>query len=249
MARSSASSPAHAPSRWCRSRARVSPMRPPARALGSSVSAWLNSNAASTGASAASSAVAASRPSDRYDGVAACLQRAADRATHVARAQEECSHRVRLSLRCPVILEGPSGSAPMPTKKPQSPFFGAATLGACPAGPVCVVRARPARPVPPGRVAIASASRRDVVSSLRESATDGWPGATLRIGCDHTPLMPALRRQYCYHACMPVAITVRNVPEPVRDELAARAARSGRSSRNTCLPSLAPWRSNPRPQM
>ncbi len=28
---------------------------------------------------------------------------------------------------------------------------------------------------------------------------------------------------------MPVAITVRNVPESVRDELAARAARSGRS--------------------
>ena len=28
---------------------------------------------------------------------------------------------------------------------------------------------------------------------------------------------------------MPVAITIRNVPEEVRDELAARAARSGRS--------------------
>jgi antitoxin FitA len=28
---------------------------------------------------------------------------------------------------------------------------------------------------------------------------------------------------------MPVAITIRNVPERVRDELAARAARSGRS--------------------
>ncbi|MGI8968405.1 MAG: FitA-like ribbon-helix-helix domain-containing protein [Chloroflexota bacterium] len=28
---------------------------------------------------------------------------------------------------------------------------------------------------------------------------------------------------------MSVAITVRNVPEPVRDELAARAARSGRT--------------------
>jgi plasmid stability protein len=28
---------------------------------------------------------------------------------------------------------------------------------------------------------------------------------------------------------MPVAITIRNVPEGVRDELAARAARSGRS--------------------
>jgi plasmid stability protein len=32
-----------------------------------------------------------------------------------------------------------------------------------------------------------------------------------------------------YNAVMPVAITIRNVPEEVRDELAARAARSGRS--------------------
>jgi len=32
-----------------------------------------------------------------------------------------------------------------------------------------------------------------------------------------------------YNAGMPVAITIRNVPEGVRDELAARAARSGRS--------------------
>ena len=32
-----------------------------------------------------------------------------------------------------------------------------------------------------------------------------------------------------YSAGMPVAITIRNVPEEVRDELAARAARSGRS--------------------
>ncbi len=32
-----------------------------------------------------------------------------------------------------------------------------------------------------------------------------------------------------YSACMPVAITIRNVPDEVRDELAARAARSGRS--------------------
>ena len=35
-------------------------------------------------------------------------------------------------------------------------------------------------------------------------------------------------RQYCYIACM-VAITVRDVPESVRDELAARAARAGKS--------------------
>lgn len=32
----------------------------------------------------------------------------------------------------------------------------------------------------------------------------------------------------CYSACMP-AITIRNVPQEVRDELAARAARAGRS--------------------
>lgn len=30
-------------------------------------------------------------------------------------------------------------------------------------------------------------------------------------------------------ACMPTSITVRNVPDEVRDELAARAARAGRS--------------------
>lgn len=35
---------------------------------------------------------------------------------------------------------------------------------------------------------------------------------------------------YCsYSACMPVAITVRDVPDEVRDELAARAARAGQS--------------------
>lgn len=35
--------------------------------------------------------------------------------------------------------------------------------------------------------------------------------------------------QCSYNACMSVAITIRNVPEHIRDELAARAARSGRS--------------------
>lgn len=33
----------------------------------------------------------------------------------------------------------------------------------------------------------------------------------------------------CYNACMGVAITVRDVPDQVRDELAARAARAGMS--------------------
>lgn len=32
-----------------------------------------------------------------------------------------------------------------------------------------------------------------------------------------------------HNACMPTSITVRNVPDSVRDELASRAARSGRS--------------------
>lgn len=38
---------------------------------------------------------------------------------------------------------------------------------------------------------------------------------------------------------MTVAITIRNVPEPVRDELAARAARSGRSLQEYLLTELA----------
>lgn len=32
-----------------------------------------------------------------------------------------------------------------------------------------------------------------------------------------------------YSACMPTSITIRDVPDETRDELAARAARSGRS--------------------
>jgi plasmid stability protein len=38
---------------------------------------------------------------------------------------------------------------------------------------------------------------------------------------------------------MPVVVTVRNVPERVRDELAARAARSGRSLQEYLLAELA----------
>jgi antitoxin FitA len=48
----------------------------------------------------------------------------------------------------------------------------------------------------------------------------------------------ALWLRCCYHACMNVAITVRNVPGPVRDELAARAARSGRSLQEYLLAEL-----------
>lgn len=44
---------------------------------------------------------------------------------------------------------------------------------------------------------------------------------------------------------MPVAITVRNVPEAVRDELAARAARSGRSLQEYLLAHLVGVASKP----
>lgn len=44
---------------------------------------------------------------------------------------------------------------------------------------------------------------------------------------------------------MPIAITVRNVPEEVRDELAARAARSGRSLQEYLLTHLTQVASRP----
>lgn len=44
---------------------------------------------------------------------------------------------------------------------------------------------------------------------------------------------------------MPVALTIRNVPEGVRDELAARAARSGRSLQEYLVGQLADLASRP----
>lgn len=46
---------------------------------------------------------------------------------------------------------------------------------------------------------------------------------------------------------MTVAITVRNVPNQVRDELAARAARSGRSLQEFLLAQLRDFASHPDP--
>jgi antitoxin FitA len=43
------------------------------------------------------------------------------------------------------------------------------------------------------------------------------------------PSMLAFRRVSQQNACMPTSITIRDVPTETRDELAARAARSGRS--------------------
>jgi plasmid stability protein len=47
---------------------------------------------------------------------------------------------------------------------------------------------------------------------------------------------------------MGVAITIRNVPEPVRDELAARAARSGRSLQEYLLAELTAAAERPAPE-
>jgi plasmid stability protein len=53
------------------------------------------------------------------------------------------------------------------------------------------------------------------------------------------PWMLLNQQQRCYHDGMPVSITIRNVPDEVRDELAARAARSGRSLQEFLLRQLA----------
>jgi antitoxin FitA len=56
--------------------------------------------------------------------------------------------------------------------------------------------------------------------------------------------------QYCQYECMAVQITIRDVPEKVRDELAARAALRGKSmqeylrnelERMAARPSLDAW--------
>ena len=54
-----------------------------------------------------------------------------------------------------------------------------------------------------------------------------------------------LRLRCSYSAGMPVAITIRNVPDQVRDELAARAARSGRSLQEYLAAQLAEMAARP----
>lgn len=51
-----------------------------------------------------------------------------------------------------------------------------------------------------------------------------------------------------YNACMATSITIRNVPEGVRDELAARAARSGRSLQEYLLNALIDSVGKPDPE-
>jgi antitoxin FitA len=51
--------------------------------------------------------------------------------------------------------------------------------------------------------------------------------------------------QCSYNACMPVAITVRDVPDEVRDELASRAALAGQSLQEYLRRSLIEQTSRP----
>ena len=54
------------------------------------------------------------------------------------------------------------------------------------------------------------------------------------------------RSNGCYYACMP-SITVRDVPDTARDELASRAARSGRSLQEYLRQELIDLASRPDP--
>jgi len=55
-------------------------------------------------------------------------------------------------------------------------------------------------------------------------------------------------RQQCWHyACMTVQITIRNVPDEVRDELAVRAARARQSMQEYLLSELERLASRPSP--
>ena len=55
------------------------------------------------------------------------------------------------------------------------------------------------------------------------------PGGTVRGAATARGILPSIQRQRRNHDGMAVVISIRNVPEEVRDELAARARRSGRS--------------------
>ena len=51
-----------------------------------------------------------------------------------------------------------------------------------------------------------------------------------------------------HNACVSTSITVRDVPDEVRDELAARAARAGRSLQEHLRRELIAWASRPDPE-
>jgi plasmid stability protein len=57
----------------------------------------------------------------------------------------------------------------------------------------------------------------------------GGEGASTRWESARQSTAPAIYLHCSYNHCMSVAITVRDVPDEVRDELAARAARAGQS--------------------
>ena len=57
----------------------------------------------------------------------------------------------------------------------------------------------------------------------------------------------AFHQQTQHHDVMPVSITIRNVPSEVRDELAARAARSGMSLQEYLLARLEDLAAKPDP--
>jgi len=62
---------------------------------------------------------------------------------------------------------------------------------------------------------------------------------------DADPRALAFHQHTQHHGVMPVSITIRHVPTEVRDELAARAARSGKSLQEFLLATLTDLASRP----
>jgi len=71
--------------------------------------------------------------------------------------------------------------------------------------------------------------------------------SNLACGYERTrpPLLLALYSLLLHNAGMPTSITIRNVPDEVRDELAARAARAGKSLQEHLLAELVELASRP----
>ncbi len=103
-----------------------------------------------------------------HDLVATGAQRGGDGAAHVAGAGDECSHRGLVPLGWWDRRAGLRAN-----EKAAVTASVSAALGAGPAAPSRSSRTKPARPVPPGRAASASASEDAVVSSRPEY--DGKP--------------------------------------------------------------------------
>ncbi len=66
-------------------------------------------------------------------------------------------------------------------------------------------------------------------------------------GTAQTRVAIAGRSSCCHHACVPVSMTIRDVPDDTRKELAAQAARAGQSLQEYVRAQLIELARRPRP--